>query len=258
MTPAQARAAIRAGRVMGSTAGLAPGALQANLVILPAEEAEDFARFCAANPRPCPLLARSAPGDPGLPALGADIDLRRDLPAYRVWRDGAVAETIADIVHLWRGDLVAFAVGCSFGFEAALIKAGIPLRHIDQGHNVSMYDSAIPLNPAGPFAGEMVVSMRPIPEDRVEQVRTICAAFPLCHGAPVHVGDPAAIGVTDLARVDYGDPTELRPGEVPVFWACGVTPQNAIRRSGVAFAVTHAPGGMLICDLPADLAAIDG
>ncbi|MEM7696226.1 MAG: putative hydro-lyase [Pseudomonadota bacterium] len=256
MTPQEARAAIAKGAITGPTAGLAPGALQANLVILPAAEADAFARFCAKNPKPCPLLARSAPGRPHLPPLGATIDVRHDLPGYRVWRDGAPIDTVTDIGALWRDDLVAFALGCSFGFEAALMDAGINLRHIALQQNVSMYDTSLSLAPEPPFAGHMVVSMRPIREGDVSKVVALCEGFPLCHGTPVHVGDPAAIGINDLSAPDYGDPTPMEPGEVPVFWACGVTPQNVIRASGTAFAITHAPGRMLICDCPAGITEI--
>ncbi len=251
MTPGAARAEIRAGRFTGTTAGLAPGALQANLVVLPAAEAEDFARFCAANPKPCPLLAQGRPGDPSLPSLGEDIDLRHDLPGYRIWRDGALSAQVTDIAALWRDDLVSFPLGCSFGFEATLMAAGIGLRHIEDGKIVSMYDTDLALEAVGPFGGRMVVSMRPVPEDRLDEVVAISGRFPLCHGTPVHAGDPADIGIADIGRPDYGDATDFRDGEVPVFWACGVTPQQAIRRSRLPFAITHEPGKMLICDAPA-------
>lgn len=246
-----ARAAIRSGRHIGPTQGQAPGCMQANLAILPAAFASDFEDFCRSNPKPCPLLARSEPGDWRLPGLGDDIDLRADLPAYRVWRDGAVVAEPTQIADVWRDDLVSFALGCSFGFEAALQAAGVTLQHIEQGRNVAMYDTNLPLAARGPFGGQMVVSMRPIPERQVERVVEICAAHPSAHGAPVHVGDPSAIGVGDLADPDYGDAIALAAGDVPVFWACGVTPQAALRRAKLDFAVTHKPGSMLICDVPA-------
>ncbi|MBC6437589.1 MAG: putative hydro-lyase [Rhodobacteraceae bacterium] len=256
MTPLAARRLIRAGTHARPTAGLAPGALQANLVILPEAEAQDFEAFCAANPKPCPLLARTGPGDPFLLQLGEDIDLRYDLPGYHIWYDGQMSGEQFDIAALWRDDLVSFALGCSYGFEAALQEAGIALRHIDAGHNVSMYDTSLPVTPAGRFFGNMVVSMRPIPAERLGDVHRICAEFPLCHGPPVHTGPAEEIGIADLAQVNYGDPTEVAVGESPVFWACGVTPQNAIRTSKPGFAITHAPGKMLICDLPAGVATI--
>ena len=252
MTPQEVRATIRSGRHKSPTSGLAPGALQANLVILPKDRAQDFTKFCMANPRPCPLLARSEFGDPRLPDLGDEIDLRYDLPGYLVWKAGQVIEERGDIGELGHGSLVAFALGCSFGFEDALQKAGIPLRHIATGRNVAMYDSSIALMPVGEFSGNMVVSMRPIRTEQIDEVVRICSKFPLCHGAPIHVGAPEKIGISDLKRVDYGEASEVLENEVPVFWACGVTPQNVIRNSRASFAITHAPGKMLICDVSAD------
>ncbi len=232
----------------GHTAGLAPGYVQGNLVILPEREAFDFLRFCQRNPKPCPLLAVSEPGDPHLPALGEDLDLRTDLPRYRLWREGALVDEPTDIRHLWRSDLVAFVLGCSFSFEEALLQAGIRLRHLECGCNVPMYRTTIACAPAGPFKGPMVVSMRPLsPADAIRAI-VITARFPAVHGAPVHLGDPRAIGIADLDRPDYGDPVPLEPGELPVFWACGVTPQAVLEAARVPFAITHAPGCMLVTD----------
>lgn len=243
------RQAIRQGRHTGPTAGLAPGRVQANLVILPADLAPDFSRFCRANPKPCPLLAESRPGDPTFPALGAEIDVRTDLPRYRVFRDGELADEPTDIRRYWRDDLVAFAIGCSFSFEQALLEAGIRLRHAEEGKNVSMYRTNIDTVPAGAFHGPLVVSMRPLrPADAIRAVE-ITARFPRVHGAPVHIGLPESIGIRDLARPDWGDAVEIRPDELPVFWACGVTPQAAIAQAKPAFCITHAPGHMLITDL---------
>lgn len=243
------RQAIRQGRHTGPTAGLAPGRVQANLVILPADLAPDFSRFCRANPKPCPLLAESRPGDPTFPALGAEIDVRTDLPRYRVFRDGELADEPTDIRRYWRDDLVAFAIGCSFSFEQALLEAGIRLRHAEEGKNVSMYRTNVDTVPAGAFHGPLVVSMRPLrPADAIRAVE-ITARFPRVHGAPVHIGLPESIGIRDLARPDWGDAVEIRPDELPVFWACGVTPQAAIAQAKPAFCITHAPGHMLITDL---------
>lgn len=243
------RQAIRQGSHTGPTAGLAPGRVQANLVILPADLAPDFSRFCRANPKPCPLLAESRPGDPTFPALGAEIDVRTDLPRYRVFRDGELADEPTDIRRYWRDDLVAFAIGCSFSFEQALLEAGIRLRHAEEGKNVSMYRTNIDTVPAGAFHGPLVVSMRPLrPADAIRAVE-ITARFPRVHGAPVHIGLPESIGIRDLARPDWGDAVEIRPDELPVFWACGVTPQAAIAQAKPAFCITHAPGHMLITDL---------
>ena len=243
------RQAIRQGRHTGPTAGLAPGRVQANLVILPADLAPDFSRFCRANPKPCPLLAETRPGDPTFPSLGAEIDVRTDLPRYRVFRDGELADEPTDIRRYWRDDLVAFAIGCSFSFEQALLEAGIRLRHVEEGKNVSMYRTNIDTVPAGAFHGPLVVSMRPLrPVDAIRAVE-ITARFPRVHGAPVHIGLPESIGIRDLARPDWGDAVEIRPDELPVFWACGVTPQAAIAQAKPAFCITHAPGHMLITDL---------
>ena len=242
------RRAIRSGEITGSTAGLAPGCVQGNIVILPAPQAGAFAEFCRANQQACPLLAVSQPGDPALPALGADIDMRRDLPGYRVFRDGVLTEEVADIAALWRDDLVTCVIGCSFTFEAALIAAGIPLRHVAQGRNVAMFRTDRPTVPAGPFGGPLVVSMRPLKEADADRAAVITARFPDMHGAPVHRGDPAALGIADLMQPDYGEAVTVEPGEMPVFWACGVTSQAAAETARLPFLVAHAPGKMLITD----------
>lgn len=243
------RSRIRAGAHVGPTAGLAPGMVQANVCIVPQADAGDFLRFCRYNPKPCPVLAVSEPGDPMLPELGDDIDIRTDVPAYRIWRNGRVDETVPNLFAAWRDDLVAVALGCSFSFEAAMMEAGIPLRHVEHQHNVSMYRTSIACRPAGRFAGPMIVSMRPlIPTDAIRAIQ-ITGRFPGVHGAPVHFGDPAAIGIADIESPDYGDPTEIKAGEVPVFWACGVTPQAVITTAEIDFAITHEPGMMLISDL---------
>lgn len=242
------RAAIRAREWTGPTAGQAPGFAQANLVVLPADAAQEFAAFCAANPRPCPVLEVTAPGDPVPHTLAPGADLRTDLPAYRVYRDGELVEERPDIRALWRADLVAFLIGCSFTFEQALLDAGVPVRHIELRRNVPMYRTTQPCVPAGRFAGPLVVSMRPIPDALVERAVAVTARYPRMHGAPVQVGDPAALGIRDLSAPDYGDPVPVAPGEVPVFWACGVTPQAVARASRVPFMITHAPGHMFLTD----------
>jgi uncharacterized protein YcsI (UPF0317 family) len=248
-TALQARLAIREGRWTGHTSGIADGYVQGNLVILPKAQADDFLRYCQRNPKPCPVLAVSEPGQPHLPALGADLDIRTDLPRYRVWRDGELDGSPTDIVDLWRGDLVTFVIGCSFSFEQALLDAGLPLRHVAQGKNVAMFRTNVATEQAGPFHGPLVVTMRPFsPQDAIRAVQ-VTSRFPDVHGAPVHIGDPAAIGIADLSRPDYGDAVEVLPGEMPVFWACGVTPQAAIERARPDFCITHAPGAMLVTDL---------
>ncbi|MCP5367978.1 MAG: putative hydro-lyase [Hyphomicrobiales bacterium] len=245
------RRRVRAGAWTGQTAGTIPGAQQVNLAIVPQAAADAFAAFCAANPRPCPVLARTAPGARAMPTLGRDLDVARDAPAYRVFRHGERAERLADLDAVWRDDFVAFALGCSFSFEAAMEAAGIPVRHARLGKNVAMYVSNVPTAPAPPFAGPMVVSMRPIRPEQADRVRDLCAAFPLAHGAPVHVGDPADMGIADVTRPDFGDPPDIADGEVCAFWACGVTPQLALVNAGLEIAVTHEPGHMLVTDLDA-------
>ena len=244
-----ARAAIRSGSWTTHTSGLAEGHVQGNVVILPNALANDFLRYCQRNPKPCPLLAVSEPGQALLPSLGADIDIRTDLPRYRVWRDGKLTDQPTDIRQLWRDDLVTFVIGCSFSFEEALLQAGIPLRHIAQNRNVAMYRSNIATGVAGVFGGPMVVSMRPLKAADAIRAIQITSRFPNVHGAPVHIGDPSQIGIADLAAPDYGDAVDVLPDEVPVFWACGVTPQAAITQACPEFCITHAPGAMLITDL---------
>ena len=248
---AEVRAAIRSGAYRGHTAGLAPGRLQANLVILPEAHLADFLRFCLRNPKPCPVVGVTDAGDPRMPTLG-EIDLRTDLPSLRVHRGGRPECDVADASDLWRGDLVGVALGCSFTFEHALIAAGIGLWHVAEDRTVPMFRSSLPCVPGGPFAGPMVVSLRMIPKARAAEAAAISARFPLAHGAPVHVGDPAAIGIADLSRPDWGDAAPAPPGHVPMFWACGVTPQVALARARLPFAITHTPGHMLICDVAED------
>ena len=253
------RGAIRRGEWTRHTSGLADELVQGNVVILPRALADDFQLYCQRNPKPCPVLAIGAPGDPSLPALGEGIDIRSDLPRYRVWRHGELIDEPTDIGTLWRDDLVSFVIGCSFSFEQALIQAGMRLRHVDEGRNVAMYRTRLATTPAGPFAGPMVVSMRPLKAVDAERAAQITSRFPDVHGAPVHVGDPALIGIEDLSRPDYGDAVAVQPDEVPVFWACGVTPQAAIAQARPAFCITHAPGAMLITDfLNRQLASVPG
>lgn len=246
---AAVRRAIRSGRWTGHTSGVGQDHVQGNVVILPEQQANDFLRYCQRNPKPCPVLAVSEPGQAALPTLGQDIDICTDVPRYRVWRDGELAEERTDISDLWRDDLVTFVIGCSFSFEQALMEAGLSLRHVEQGKNVAMYRSNIPTHAAGPFHGPMVVSMRPLRAADAIRAVQVTSRFPQVHGAPVHIGDPSLIGIADLSRPDYGDAVEVRPDELPVFWACGVTPQGALRQARPAFCITHAPGSMLITDL---------
>ena len=242
-----ARLAYRSGKV-GVTAGVAPGFVQGNLAILPEKLAASFHRFCQLNPKPCPIIGMSEVGDPRIPALGIDLDLRTDLPRYRIWRDGKLAEEPTDIMAHWRDDLVAFVLGCSFSFEEALIADGLKIRHIEEKRNVPMYRTNVPCASAGPFAGPLVVSMRPFKPAEAIRAIQITTRFPAVHGAPVHFDKPEQIGIKDISKPDYGDAVSIQPDEVPVFWACGVTPQSVILQSRPDFAITHAPGHMLVTD----------
>lgn len=247
--PRDMRARIRRGEWTGPTVGCSDGYVQANLVVLPQRLAGDFLLFCERNPGPCPLLEATKPGEfePRDTAPGAD--LRTDLPLYRIYERGELEEEVSDLLRAWKDDLVAFLLGCSFTFDDLLEKAGIPVRHREEGRNVSMYVTNRPCAPAGPFAGPLVVSMRPIPFRLVARATEITAKLPLAHGAPVHAGDPHAIGIADLNRPDFGDRVTLGPGEIPVFWACGVTPQAVAMESKPELMMTHAPGHMFITDL---------
>ena len=246
------RKRIRAGQHDAHTAGLAPGKLQCNLAILPEGFALDFLRFCQRNPKPCPLVGVSETGDPKLSTLGRDIEIRTDVPRYRVFKDGRLAEETTEISDHWTDDLVTIALGCSFTFENAFLRSGIPVRHIEMGRNVPMFRTNIDLVPAGPFSGKMVVTMRPLPKKLIEEAKLISARYPQAHGGPIAIGNPLDIGISDLHEPDYGDPVEFQPGEVPVFWACGVTPQNVLRSARLPSCITHAPGHMLITDVAED------
>ena len=246
------RMRARSGELDGPTAGLAPGCLQANLVVVPQALAFDFLLFCHRNPRPCPLLEVLDVGsaEPRETAPGAD--LRSDIPRYRVFENGTLVDEPADVRRWWRDDLVSFLLGCSFSFEDAMEREGLPLRHVEERRTVPMYRTNIPCRPAGVFHGPLVVSMRPLTPTQAMRASEITARFPLAHGAPVHAGDPAAIGITAIERPDYGESVTVRPEEIPVFWACGVTPQAAIAHARPPFAITHAPGRMFVTDRRAD------
>ena len=247
LSPAAARAAFRAG-AHEPTAGWCDGYAQANLIAVPADWAYDVLLFCQRNPKPCPILDVTDPGGTGT-VLAADADLRTDLPGYRVWRDGELVAEPDQVKSVWRDDLVCFLIGCSFTFETALTQAWLPLRHIEQHRNVSMYVTDRQCRPAGRIHGPMVVSMRPIPADLVDTAIRLTARMPAVHGDPVHVGDPRALGITDLDRPDFGDAVRAEPDDVPVFWACGVTPQAAVMASRPPFAITHQPGHMFVTDV---------
>jgi uncharacterized protein YcsI (UPF0317 family) len=245
----EVRQTIRAGRHRRNTAGLARGYVQGNVCILPREYAADFRAFCDANPKPCPLLAVSNPGDPRLPELGEDLDIRTDVPAYRIFRNGRQEGDVSDLRDLWREDLVTFVLGCSFSFEEALMEAGLRLRYVEQGTNVPMYRTSVDTVPAGRFRGKLVVSMRPFkPADAIRAIE-ITSRYPRVHGSPIHVGFPEMIGIENLDQPWAGDPTEVRADELPLFWACGITPQSVVLEARPSLCITHSPGHMLVTDL---------
>lgn len=255
--PRETRQQIRQGKLLRPTCGLAPGFTQANLVVLPKEYAFDFLLFCQRNPKPCPVLEVLEPGSYEPVLTTPEADIRTDIALYRVYQNGKLTAETEDIKEYWNSELVSFLLGCSFTFETALLRAGIALRHIDEGQNVPMYVTNIQTAPAGMFHGPMVVSMRPIPRDKVVKAVQITSRFPGVHGAPVHIGEPEIIGVTDLSKPDYGDPVTIKENEIPIFWACGVTPQAVALESKPVQMITHSPGHMFITDiLDEDLAVL--
>lgn len=248
-SPQQVREIIRKGDYDLPTPGMAKGHVQANLVVLPKDWAYDFLVFAQRNPKPCPVLDVTEPGDPEPKIVAPGADIRTDIPKYRVWIDGQCVDEPKDILKYWRDDFVAFLLGCSFTFESALLDAKIPVRHIEKGSNVPMYITNIQCKPAGRLSGPMVVSMRPIPYNQVSTAVLSTGRFPAVHGAPIHIGNPEAIGIKDVNSPDFGDAVPIYDNEVPVFWACGVTPQAALMASKPPLAITHAPGHMFIADL---------
>jgi uncharacterized protein YcsI (UPF0317 family) len=247
--PREVRQQIREGKWRRPTAGLAPGFVQANLVILPRDLAFDFLLFAQRNPKPCPVIEVTDVGSPEPKLSAPGADLRTDVPRYCVYREGVLAGEVTDLRSVWQDDFVSFLLGCSFTFESALLQAGVPVRHIEEGRNVPMFITRIPCAPAGVFRGPLVVTMRPIPAPLVARAVQISGRYPGVHGAPVHLGDPADIGIRDLGAPDFGDAVTIRPGEVPVFWACGVTPQAVAMQAKPPLMLTHAPGHMFITDL---------
>ena len=244
----EVRALIREGKLCAPTAGLSLGYAQANMIVLPKDWAYDFLLYAMRNPKPCPILDVTEVGDPEPRLVAPGADVRTDIPRYRVWENGALVAEPTDVKEFWRDDLVAFLIGCSFSFENALMNAGIGVRHIEENTNVPMYLTNVPCISAGRFSGNMVMSMRPLKPEQVVRAVTCTASMPAVHGAPMHVGDPSVIGVRDINKPEFGDPPIIREGEVPVFWACGVTPQAAVMQSRPPFAITHHPGHMFITD----------
>lgn len=248
LTGLDVRGACRDGRLAGQTSGLAPGFTQANLVILPQDLARDFLIFCQRNPKPCPLLHVTEPGETAPGPIAEGADLRSDLPRYRVWRNGEMVDEPSDIRDYWQADFVSFLIGCSFTFEAALLRAGVPVRHIELQRNVPMYRTNIECQPAGVFHGPLVVSMRPMSPAHAIKAVQITSRFPRVHGAPIHLGLPSQIGILDLSKPDFGDAVPVAEGELPVFWACGVTPQSVIMSARPPLVITHSPGCMFVTD----------
>ena len=255
-TPSAIRRAIRDGKLTGVTAGLGRNFVQANLAVLPRAQAYDFLLFCQRNPKPCPLIEVCDAGSPEPVAVAPGADLRTDIPGYRIYEHGTLVAEVSDLRSVWREDLVAFLLGCSFTFEWALLEAGVKLWHIEHGKGVAMYRTAIACRAAGVFHGPMVVSMRPIRAGDVAKAVTVSARFPGAHGAPVHIGNPEAIGIARLDQPDYGDVQPLAEGDVPVFWACGVTPQAVALAARPPLMITHSPGHMFITDLPNSALAV--
>lgn len=248
-SPAEVRQMIRAGEITGPTAGMCAGYAQANLVILPKALAYDFLLFAQRNPKPCPILEVSDAGSRALNIIARDCDIAKDFPKYRVYDKGVLRGEYTDVSEFWQDDFVSFLIGCSFSFEAELLEAGLPVRHIEESCNVPMFVTNIACEPAGVFSGNMVVSMRPMLPEEAIRAALITGAMPRVHGAPVHIGDPAAIGIADVNKPDFGDAVTMREGEVPVFWPCGVTPQAVVMNSKPDIVITHAPGHMLITDV---------
>lgn len=247
--PSEVRKLIREGKITGPTSGMCAGYAQANLVILPKDLAYDFLLFAQRNPKSCPVLEVSDVGSRNLRYIAENTDIAKDIPKYRVYEDGILTGEYTSVEHLWREDFVSFLIGCSFSFEAELIEAGIPVRHIEENCNVPMYITNLECEPAGIFNGKMVVSMRPIPYDKVVKSVMVTGTVPKVHGAPIHIGDPSTIGISDISKPDFGDSVKINEGEVPVFWACGVTPQSVIMNVKPKIVITHSPGHMLITDI---------
>ena len=251
------RQLIRQNKFQANTSGLAQGCVQGNIVILPKDWAHDFLQFCQLNPKPCPIIGMAEkPGDFNLPNLGKNIDIRTDIPGYRVFVNGQITQELSHIKDYWHEDLVTFVLGCSFSFEEALIADGLEIRNMSENKNVPMYRTNIPCKTAGRFSGETVVSMRPmLPKDAIRAIQ-ICSRFPSVHGAPIHFGQPDLIGISDINQPDYGDVVTIKKNEVPVFWACGVTPQLVLEQTKPPFCITHSPGKMLVTDIANSTLAI--
>lgn len=249
MDPTEVRRLIREGEITGPTSGMCAGYAQANLVILPKDLAYDFLLFTQRNQKSCPILEVSDMGSRSLNYIAKNVDIAKDIPKYRVYEDGILTGEYTSVEHLWRDDFVSFLIGCSFSFESELLEAGISIRHIEENCNVPMFKTNIECEPAGIFNGKMVVSMRPIPYDQIVKSVMVTGTMPKVHGAPIHMGDPSVIGISDVTKPDFGDSVQIKEGEVPVFWPCGVTPQSVVMNVKPKIVITHSPGHMLITDV---------
>jgi uncharacterized protein YcsI (UPF0317 family) len=249
MPPQEVKKLIRSGEIDWQTSGMCNGYAQANLCILPKDYAFDFLLFCMRNPKPCPILEVGDVGSKEFKTMASEGDVCKDFPKYRIWKNGVLEKEVTDISEYWQDDFVYFLIGCSFSFESELLEAEVPVRHIEEGKNVPMFNTNIKLNSAGKFHGNMVVSMRPIPNDLVVKAVNVTAAMPRVHGAPIQIGNPQQIGISNINKPDYGDSVTINEGEVPVFWACGVTPQNVVMQTKPPIAITHSPGHMFITDV---------
>ena len=247
--PSGIRELFRTSQLICPTSGMAPGYVQTNLAILPMSYAFDFLLFCQRNPKPCPLIEVIEPGEYKPIKSAPNADIRFDVPQYRIYKNGILSKEVENISDIWRDDLVTFLFGCSFSFEEALIESGISLSHFENNKNVSMFITNIETVPAGVFSGPTVVSMRSIPRDKLVKTIQVTSRFPNVHGAPIHIGDPELIGINDISNPDFGDVNIIKEGEVPVFWACGVTPQAVAMKSKPSLMITHSPGHMFVTDI---------
>ena len=248
ISPQELRQLIRSRTWTTPTSGSASGYLQANLVMLPADEAFNFLLFCVRNPKPCPILDVPEPGQTE-PIIAAGADLRTDLPRYKIFENGEFKTDVDDVSEVFDANMVSFLLGCSFSFENAMIAAGLPIRNMEEDKNVSMYITNKPCIPAGPFSAQLVVTMRPMTPGQAVRAVQVTTRFHLTHGAPIHLGDPREIGINNLDQPEFGDPVTIKTGEIPVFWACGVTSQLAATSVPLPRVITHAPGHMFVSDL---------
>lgn len=248
-SPKEVRRMIKEGKITTQTSGMCDGYAQANLIVLPFEDAYDFLLFAQRNPKSCPILEVGDVGSRVIKRMADVADVATDIPKYRLWINGELEGEYTDVERFWRDDFVYFLIGCSFSFEGELLSSGVPVRHIEKGKNVPMYITNIESDKAGKFSGRLVVSMRPMPPEQVIRAVSITSSMPRVHGAPIHIGDPEKIGIKDINSPDFGDTPDIYDGEIPVFWCCGVTPQSVVMTAKPKIAISHAPGHMFITDV---------